>query len=544
MVHTAEKRFSHIASRDMLAKEKKWDSKQHLRNCHARRNLSKIISDVKAEYRGFIGTVAEISRKQGVTIVIPILFQTLVSPVIAPDSGLDEDKQIAIASINDELATESKLYKQAHGVDVKFIVLSTNHPLNCAKFIQPTTSINDTGRNITALLQCEVTQESEGMKILREQIKDKLEKYTGLSFANYGEYRELYLASMSQLYIAAVGGASIGGCVSGKDRKAIELMHTAALKLFYREYGRFPELVPLTEEQQKDTENFAAIFASIYCGKHQHFIAKLNAPGSFGIKTPASYLPAHLVAAIHSFYKNHPNKEYAAIAERDFLKETDKLASNNDLKTLKSNEDSVPEAVRNPGRLAQPKLELNKFSMDQLMQDAVNGVQQYISGRPQTLSLLGGMNWKSREAKASCLQALLQGSELNHLKKMTILFALMSMESDNLHLQKYLSMAMGFGPEAKYASNSIQVCMKELVEKHLSDPKERSSVMDYLKNTVVPEIVKIFQNMDENTNVSNVLPKLKDVFASLPQSLHSKDIDELAVSAPTTLTHGITQDNK
>ncbi|MDI9818957.1 MULTISPECIES: Dot/Icm T4SS effector PI-3-phosphatase SidP [unclassified Legionella] len=106
--------------------------------------------------------------------------------------------------------------------------------------------------------------------------------------------RELFLSSLENLLVLAIDMVSYGSCVSGKDRKAIELIHTDGMILYRERYGNWPKF----DDRGKQRAAFVELVATVYISRHPHEHAGQNAPGSNGIKTPANYLPADIAAAI------------------------------------------------------------------------------------------------------------------------------------------------------------------------------------------------------------------------------------------------------
>lgn len=137
--------------------------------------------------------------------------------------------------------------------------------------------------------------------------------------------RELCLASLENLLNLQMDGLSYGSCVSGKDRKAVEILHTDAIRLFREKFGFWPRF-NVNDPKRAD---FVAIFAELYATHHAHIHAGQNAPGSDGIKTPATYLPNDICEKICSLLG--PNA----------LSGDDRRASNNELKYVNKGTSAV-----------------------------------------------------------------------------------------------------------------------------------------------------------------------------------------------------------
>lgn len=285
-VYSGKYRSSHIATRDDL---------QHLPRAVQRRhvlaNLSKVME------------FAEPSQLA--------LFQTLVSPIEIP----------YFLSFFPELP-DSHLNKMARLViddsQSKLQIIRTNHPLNMAKY--PLYTAADDA-NSMAFIRA-LRKYIPSVLGLNELITDYNEVLnSGVFTATFLDYtgRELFLSSLEQLLIVAVAGFSYGSCVSGKDRKAIELMHTDAMRVYYETYGCWPKF--------KDTESnracFVSIVADFFITHHHEELAGSNAPGSEGIKTPDTYFPADIAEEINRRLKN-----------TNGLKWSDKLASNNEIRVI------------------------------------------------------------------------------------------------------------------------------------------------------------------------------------------------------------------
>lgn len=136
--------------------------------------------------------------------------------------------------------------------------------------------------------------------------------------------RELCLSSLEQLIIMIINAFSCGSCVSGKDRKALELIHTDAMLLFRVKYGKWPSFFHCDE----DRERFSYLFVLLYISRHHHKHADQMAPGAEGIKTPDGYLPANIYTKINS-----------VLSDATSLKKDDYLATNNEV-------DAIPDLIK------------------------------------------------------------------------------------------------------------------------------------------------------------------------------------------------------
>lgn len=349
-------RSAHIASRDGLKESARFPLE--VLNLHADRNLAQVLR----------------FATQGQ----PVLFQTLISPVdlsqflpeflrghlpvlptwvkeclphLPPDWSLHDMARAAVA----------RSHKAAD-------ISEHNHPFNKARYIIPTQSNNpdslallvdlkhsinlvrDLNNRINALLAQKVQEavqermlaldreiESlqrqlppfhkniDELEALASEYKSVLESPAGTATIWDYSGRELFLSSLEQLIIWAQEGYSYGSCVSGKDRKAIELMHTDAMLLYKARYGTWPQIIDATEQPQQRA-HFVSLLADLYLSHHQHVLAGQNAPGAEGIKTPYRYLPEDVCYQLNRRL-GAPNR----------LTLDDQLASTNEVKDILMN---------------------------------------------------------------------------------------------------------------------------------------------------------------------------------------------------------------
>lgn len=177
----------------------------------------------------------------------------------------------------------------------------------------------------------ELSERKEQWTVLDEQKRELLQLLSdyqnvlnsSLGTATILDYqgRELFLSSLEHLLVLSQGGYSYGSCVSGKDRKAIELLHTDAMLIYKQRYGAWPKYTDVDLSR----ERFVSIVADLYLSRHQHELAGQNAPGSEGIKTPLLYLPKDICSEI--------NRRLGY----DGLDHDDRLATNNEVKNIFGN---------------------------------------------------------------------------------------------------------------------------------------------------------------------------------------------------------------
>ena len=286
-------RSSHVATRDGL----KFPAAVQQRHCDS--NLAKVMEASKPD--------------------TPCLMQTLISPIHAVDyvPGI-------VTDYLPELPPDLELYKIARAAVARSKrvaeIWQHNHPFNIAKLYYYTQSNDPDSLALLAQAQQYVSKYPE-LQVLLDEYKSVLESPMGS--ATFWDYdgRELFLSSLEHLIILTIGGYSYGSCVSGKDRKAIELMHTDAMLLYKSRYGSWPKFGDPKEKE--DRARFVKIFVDLYISRHQHELAGQNAPGSEGIKTPAWYLPKDIADAI--------NKR---LASDKALSNDDRLATDNEVKNI------------------------------------------------------------------------------------------------------------------------------------------------------------------------------------------------------------------
>lgn len=223
----------------------------------------------------------------------PLLIQTLISPIsdfISPDYSLEQQRTYAVA------------YAKSNGASV----FSTNHPYNYARIIYSTPK--DSSECLEILLSAQkhlnaVEAQAQPPKdyilALSELISEYQKTLTsgkGTAYLLDWNGRELFLSSLEDILVSYLGGVSYGSCVSGKDRKAIQLIHTNATLLYHAQYGLWPSYT----DSGQTRENFVQIFAQLYRSHHYQLFSGQNAPGSDGIKTPEGYLTADISSAIQS----------------------------------------------------------------------------------------------------------------------------------------------------------------------------------------------------------------------------------------------------
>lgn len=283
-------RSSHIASRDVL------DCSEEVQLRHASSNFAKVTEQAKPGQAG--------------------LLQTLISPIsiIEFANQFIEIPDLELHKKGREAVAQSSRVKDT---------IYTNHPYNIAKrFIWTATDNPD----CLALIKTakNFTKNNLDLEELLVDYNNVLNSPTfSATFWDY-EGRELFLSSLEQLIIMAIKGYSYGSCVSGKDRKAIELIHTDAMMLYKLKYGQYPKFVAPTENIERI--DFVKIVVDLFTSRHQHEHAGQNAPGSEGIKTPLNYFPKDIAEAINARLGTVRGLEY-----------DDRLATDNEVKNIQKN---------------------------------------------------------------------------------------------------------------------------------------------------------------------------------------------------------------
>lgn len=286
-------RSSHIASRDVIGMP------ELVIRRHAESNLKKVL-----EYSG---------KEQ------EILLQTLISPIHAVDYVPKH-----IQGMLPEFPPDLELYKVAlkaiKNSDKSKHITTNNHPYNIAKRFYYTPTDDPHSLSLIQLAKSYYSS-CPGLEELTEEFKNVLDSPFGTStFFDY-DGRELFLSSLEHLIILTMNGFSYGSCVSGKDRKALQLIHTESMIVFKEKYGFWPKFGDPKEKEERI--NFNEIFATLYLNRHQHIHAGQNAPGSEGIKTPEIYLPHDICQLINQRLNCKRGLEF-----------DDRLATDNEVKHI------------------------------------------------------------------------------------------------------------------------------------------------------------------------------------------------------------------
>ncbi len=267
-----------------------------------------------------------------ITVNLPFLVQTLISPIRKIDTiikklkdhQLNEDKLAAIEKLKRQFpqgfVRKIRFQDRDYTFKVKLNWLSTNHPLNYANKVFFTTATDKHcvafKQYVSQALEAEPNQE---VSALLEEYESLLAQDSSVRALLGERTRELFLSSLEQLMAVRLNGIAYGSCVSGKDRKACELMHTDACEIYFKKYHRWPSY----NDVGRQREQFVEIFVQIYLTQHHDKSAALNAPGASAIKTPQVYLAVDIVTAIGK-----------KLRQPYWYDTSDAVASNNELHSI------------------------------------------------------------------------------------------------------------------------------------------------------------------------------------------------------------------
>lgn len=348
-------RSAMISSRDVI------DEGQSVRQKHVDHNLKLILFDALQKQAKKYIEEFHINLDTSDEISLPFLVQTLISPLNIgsfehnPDYQVFLDKEQAIERLKDWLKDGIDLEipngdKKSKIIKVKVDVFSTNHPLNVGRYIDYTTTspmLEYFQQQYKALRRRYVVAHSEHkdeapllfeklkrISPLLDQYRLTIQQGGFLKTFTDARGRELFISSQEQLLVSQFCGIGYGSCISGKDRKALETIHSDAMQVFYDLYGRWPlwECKSSTDsdllQDKVDRLEFTEIFAQIYVTRHQQCNANQNSIGAFGIKTPKMYLPTDIQQAISRHYLG------SCFDQHKVLGFDDDLASNNEIKAI------------------------------------------------------------------------------------------------------------------------------------------------------------------------------------------------------------------
>ncbi|MAZ40323.1 MAG: hypothetical protein CMF49_09420 [Legionellales bacterium] len=283
---------------------------------------------------------------------IPILYLTLITPIPVlkqDDLKLYKEKIEAIKRYmkNNQNVT-------LDGQEYKFTFHEANFAINHGQLLLPTSNPFDNYKKCLDIVKFveQISQDnfSEEKKHLLKNAIKKFEKaletpyLENLTKPRYN--RELYLASLLHIIFDEIG-IVFGGCISAKDRAAIETIHTDAMRLTYKEKNEFPSFQ--IEEKDETRKTFVSHAVKIYCSGHHQKLSAQNANGVEAIKTPDRYLPTDIVEAIKAHYN-----------DKRHFKKANRLASSNDTHKKLAN----PRAVPQLSQIARAYQALNKLNSE------------------------------------------------------------------------------------------------------------------------------------------------------------------------------------
>lgn len=286
-------RSSHIASRDVLKLP------VEVQKRHSEANLAQVMSRSKPNQL--------------------CILQTLISPVYLMEWCPNKLLEV-LPDLPPDLELSHLAQEAVKSSPLGYRILELNHPFNIAKYFYYTTPDNKNSAVLLETLKPYIGHIS-GLTELVEDYVNLLHSKMGTATVYDYVARELFLSSLEQLLILTVNGYSYGSCVSGKDRKAIEIMHTDAMLLFNKKYHSWPKFHDC--KGNKERQNFVDLFVELYVSRHQQEHAGQNAPGADGIKTPGWYLPKDIINAI--------NKR---IGSEKAVYYDDRLATDNEVKNI------------------------------------------------------------------------------------------------------------------------------------------------------------------------------------------------------------------
>jgi len=281
----------------------------------------------------------------GVIIQVPVLLQTLVSPLKVGAALPDEkrarlNKKIKVAeelcqgSVQIEVEVTVNGQAEIRRVTVEPVAISTNHPINIfgegflkaaldtdAAFNQEqeekfVTVVTDFIDHTAPFVMAQVKKECEADSSRRVQDNPRVQALTEISenlvaynsirgASNNGRGQQLFLASMEQIITQQIGGIAHSSCKSGKDRKGIELLHTDAMLAYKEKYGQLPKY----DAKEVQRERFCDVMAEMFLKNHQQATAMQNTPGCHGLKSTTQIVPDDMQATIRAKIKEH-NSQY------------------------------------------------------------------------------------------------------------------------------------------------------------------------------------------------------------------------------------------
>lgn len=328
---------SMVSSRDI----QKSSIPQAVRDHHTLTNIYHIIEEGLPKLITEKLANTEFNDGDTVNLDFKMALQTLISPkyteLFLPDKKLHDDKieaadKFTYHKLKTNYSATDKHNKNANiDLIIDLTLRPTNHALNKANKLDYTVRTNAHCSSFVTDAQEFLHQntthknysEIQALVNQYEQLK-QTDDFSQASWRDANK-RELYLSSLEQLLTVLQGNLSYGSCVSGKDRKAVELLHTDAMLIYRRLYGTWPTYF---DTDNAERARFVNIFCKLYTSHHHHYAAGFNADGSEGIKNIDDYLPADILYNLRALYAQAcPNGESSLIAD-------DAFASFNELRSI------------------------------------------------------------------------------------------------------------------------------------------------------------------------------------------------------------------
>lgn len=542
---------------------------EEVRDFHTFQNLKHIIDQSIED--NILEELEDRQLKDGdvIQIKIPALVQTLVSPLIPTyfqaDYKLVVDKRRAIdkmvyAKTIKQTVQDSSGSSIDITIEVEVEFESTNHSLNYANrwdYTQP----KDDGclkfyQNVSQfLLKDSKHKHWQDIHSLLSEYKRILDIGSLVQVNWYDvNMRELFLSSLEQLIISLQNGVPYGSCVSAKDRKALEFMHTDAMQLYKFWYGKWPSYFDLS---CSDRDRFVDILSSLYLTRHHHVSASLNAPGAEGIKTPTMYLPSDVLTAIESGYK------CADPSDSKPLDTDDQLASDNELRSIIKSSSwidlSWPSYKLNAAnQLNELRSELSKrTSSDTMRSPSYSEPKPYVNAiNAYTIRCLEIINKMSRPSsdqerlitfwnqntsyknKPFRLFGLFNNSRPDGVKKIGDVFAEHGSEPLDKSLLPKIFKVISSRMKAPIGRYQVTKTFYSLIQTLFFDRDSYVSI-----RAVYKEFIKLYQKAsgekltdysDEiDAELKRALPE-QELYAYLEQGTEEKEVERMSASSPST----------
>lgn len=202
-----------------------------------------------------------------------ILYQTLVTPV----KGREEDS--FVDAVKEEIV-------EADRSTSKVDIISTNIAVNALQAVAAVGGIIHNNQNEQEQKLINYAKESEDpfvQGMLKEyQLILQAGNKAAIADALNKQGFSLHRAAVEEVLARSIPGViSVGGCMSGKDRKGLELLYADALILFYQQTRK---IFSLQNGEPADLALFNSILIQLFNSGHMQKVAGANAPGAEGLK--------------------------------------------------------------------------------------------------------------------------------------------------------------------------------------------------------------------------------------------------------------------